>query len=114
PFLIPDSHNSIARSRPITRWRRLKVSCPSPTTPVSALTAPITGSASTPRSRLHARIAEGLAATAPDRYITTATLEGRPGRLFIDYLRNGRGTTAVGSRATDLPLVGAIGCCRLT
>jgi bifunctional non-homologous end joining protein LigD len=43
------------------------------------------------------RIAEGLAATAPDHYITTATLEARPGRLFIDYLRNGRGTTAVGA-----------------
>jgi bifunctional non-homologous end joining protein LigD len=49
--------------------------------------------------RAHAytrRIAEGLAATAPDHYITTATLEARPERLFIDYLRNGRGTTAVG------------------
>ena len=42
-------------------------------------------------------LAERLAATAPDRYITTATLEARPGRLFIDYLRNGRGTTAVGA-----------------
>jgi bifunctional non-homologous end joining protein LigD len=42
-------------------------------------------------------IAERLAATAPDRYITTATLDARPGRLFIDYLRNGRGTTAVGA-----------------
>jgi hypothetical protein len=53
-----------------------------------------------PRDRAHAYtrgIAERLAATAPDRYITTAMLEARSGRLFIDYLRNGRGTTAVGA-----------------
>lgn len=42
-------------------------------------------------------ISERLAATAPDRYVTTAALDARPGRLFIDYLRNGRGTTAVGA-----------------
>jgi bifunctional non-homologous end joining protein LigD len=39
-------------------------------------------------------IAENLAATAPDRYVTSATVT-RAGRLFIDYLRNGRGTTAI-------------------
>jgi bifunctional non-homologous end joining protein LigD len=43
------------------------------------------------------RIAERLAAKAPDRYITSAALATRPGHLFIDYLRNGRGTTAVGA-----------------
>jgi DNA primase len=45
-------------------------------------------------------IAERLAATAPDRYVTSAALEARPGSLFIDYLRNGfngRGTTAIGA-----------------
>ena len=36
-------------------------------------------------------IAERLAATAPDRYTTSASKAERPGRLFIDWLRNGRG-----------------------
>ena len=31
------------------------------------------------------------------RYTTTASLAQRTGRLFIDFLRNGRGTTAVGT-----------------
>jgi bifunctional non-homologous end joining protein LigD len=43
------------------------------------------------------RLAQRLAATDPDRYTTSATLAKRPGRLFIDYLRNGRGTTAIGT-----------------
>ena len=43
------------------------------------------------------RVAEQIAEVAPDRYTTSAALAKRPGRLFIDYLRNGRGTTAVGA-----------------
>jgi bifunctional non-homologous end joining protein LigD len=43
------------------------------------------------------RLAQRLAATDTDRYVTSASLARRPGRLFIDYLRNGRGTTAVGA-----------------
>jgi bifunctional non-homologous end joining protein LigD len=42
-------------------------------------------------------IAEKVAATAPERYTISAALAKRSGRLFIDYLRNGRGTTAVGA-----------------
>ena len=41
-------------------------------------------------------IAEQLAATARDRYVTSA-LVPRPAKLFIDLLRNGRGTTAIGA-----------------
>ncbi|MCA1409127.1 DNA ligase D [Ensifer sp. IC3342] len=43
------------------------------------------------------RLAQHFAGTDPDRYITSAQLSHRPGRLFLDYLRNGRGTTAVGT-----------------
>ena len=43
------------------------------------------------------RIAAELAAIDPERYVTSAELAKRPGKLFIDYLRNGRGTTAVGA-----------------
>jgi bifunctional non-homologous end joining protein LigD len=42
-------------------------------------------------------IAERLAATDTERYTVSAAMAARKGRLFIDYLRNGRGTTAVGS-----------------
>jgi DNA ligase D-like protein (predicted polymerase) len=42
-------------------------------------------------------IAERLAATAPERYVTTAVRAKRQGRLFLNWLCNGRGTTAVGA-----------------
>ena len=41
--------------------------------------------------------AEALAGSEPERYLATATLKLRPGKIFIDYLRNGRGATAVAS-----------------
>ncbi|UHQ18740.1 DNA ligase D [Lysobacter sp. KIS68-7] len=41
--------------------------------------------------------AEALAGSDPDRFLATATLKLRPGKIFIDYLRNGRGATAVAS-----------------
>ena len=36
-------------------------------------------------------------ATAPDRYTISSDPEKRSERIFIDYLRNGRGTTAIGA-----------------
>jgi bifunctional non-homologous end joining protein LigD len=43
------------------------------------------------------RPAQQFASSDPDRYVTSAQLSHRPGKLFLDYLRNGRGTTAVGT-----------------
>jgi bifunctional non-homologous end joining protein LigD len=42
-------------------------------------------------------IAESLAAQEPSRYVATASKAARDGRVFIDYLRNGRGATSVAS-----------------
>jgi bifunctional non-homologous end joining protein LigD len=46
--------------------------------------------------RLSRRLAQEFARRSSDRYIISAKQE-RSGKLFIDYLRNGRGTTAVGA-----------------
>ena len=40
-------------------------------------------------------LADGLAATQPERYLAVNSKAKRPGKIFIDYLRNGRGSTAV-------------------
>jgi bifunctional non-homologous end joining protein LigD len=40
-------------------------------------------------------LAEGLARETPERYLAVATKAERKGRIFIDYLRNARGSTAV-------------------
>jgi bifunctional non-homologous end joining protein LigD len=58
-------------------------------------------------------IAERLAATAPDRYVTTATKAKRQGRLYLDWQRNGRGTTAIGAYSpralSGFPIVAPVG-----
>ncbi|MGE0119154.1 MAG: DNA ligase D [Dongiaceae bacterium] len=43
------------------------------------------------------RIAETLAATAPERYVTAAPRDKRQGRLYVNWLCNGRGSTAIGA-----------------
>ncbi|MER9022393.1 DNA ligase D [Mesorhizobium sp. M0815] len=43
------------------------------------------------------RLAQQLASKHPDRYLISAAPSGRSGRIFLDYLRNGRGNTAVGA-----------------
>jgi bifunctional non-homologous end joining protein LigD len=47
--------------------------------------------------RLCKALAQRFVKNDPKRYTITASLSKRKGKLFIDYLRNGRGTTAVGT-----------------
>lgn len=43
---------------------------------------------------------ETLVRLAPQRFVATAGAAKRPGRIFIDYLRNARGATAIASYST--------------
>ena len=62
------------------------------------LTVPLEPTIDHDQARAYARrIAQRLAATVPDRYTPAAAPEKRTRRIFLDYLRNGRGTTAVGA-----------------
>jgi bifunctional non-homologous end joining protein LigD len=42
-------------------------------------------------------IADAMAAAEPQRFVSTSTLKKRDRKIFVDYLRNGRGATAVAS-----------------
>jgi bifunctional non-homologous end joining protein LigD len=49
-------------------------------------------------ARTYARaLAQKLAHAHPDKYLLSSNPAGRPGRIFLDYLRNGRGNTAAGA-----------------
>ncbi len=43
------------------------------------------------------RFAEGLERDAPDRYVSTTRKNRRAGRILVDWLRNGLGSTAIAS-----------------
>lgn len=45
-------------------------------------------------------LADGMTKDQPDKYLATATKAKRNGKIFIDYLRNGRGNTAVAAYST--------------
>ncbi|HET7408919.1 MAG TPA: DNA ligase D, partial [Paracoccaceae bacterium] len=45
-------------------------------------------------------IADAMASDSPDRYVATVSKSKRKGKVLIDYLRNGRGSTAVAPWST--------------
>jgi bifunctional non-homologous end joining protein LigD len=50
--------------------------------------------------RFSKSVVDEMAKRRPSRYLTTMTKDKRKGRIFLDYLRNGRGATAVAAYST--------------
>jgi bifunctional non-homologous end joining protein LigD len=59
--------------------------------------APLTERMTHDQARAYAKDLAERTAVADRRYTTSASMGQRPGHLFIDYLRNGRGSTAIGT-----------------
>jgi bifunctional non-homologous end joining protein LigD len=63
-------------------------------------------------------IAQSMAADSPESYVATITKSKRYGKILIDYLRNGRGATAVAPYSTrarpDAPVSMPLGWTELT
>lgn len=58
--------------------------------------APLDPKAGWPEVKAFARgVADALVAEAPDRYTANPLKRTRTGKIFIDYLRNGRGSSAI-------------------
>ncbi len=63
--------------------------------------APLKPSAGWTEAKTFARqLAETLGSHAPDRYVANMSKAKRKGRIFIDYLRNERGSTAIAPWST--------------
>jgi len=63
--------------------------------------APLTPRASWPAVKAFTKsLASAMAADTPDRYVATLAKSKREGHIFIDYLRNQRGMTAVAPYST--------------
>ena len=45
-------------------------------------------------------LAEAMERDSPGRYVSTATKRIRAGKIYVDYLRNGRGATAIAAYST--------------
>lgn len=62
---------------------------------------PLTGQASWSEAKAFAKaFAQGFAEREPERFIATMSKEKRKGRIFIDWLRNERGATAIAPYST--------------
>ncbi len=53
-----------------------------------------------PAKALCEGVARAMAADSPDRYVAYMAKGARKGKVFVDYLRNGRGATAVAAYST--------------
>ena len=85
------------------RLKAMKLTCFCKTTGGKGLhiVMPLTPSGDWDSTKAFCRtLAEHMAADQPAAYIATMSKAKRRGRIYIDYLRNGRGATAVGAWST--------------